>query len=213
MDAVEQNLDELIARILAGDRQLFHQLIRPVERSIYFLCYSLLKNEQDAEDAAQDTAINIFRHLSSFRGDAKFKTWALAIARNEALARIRKAGRRQEESLDAGLETPGGEVTPLALTDWREIPSEALERKELGQLLRQAIGQLPELYRNVLLLRDIEEMDGRETAAALGISEAAVKVRLHRARIMLQRELAPQLPLYAPRKKRAFWGPGREGAR
>jgi RNA polymerase sigma-70 factor (ECF subfamily) len=205
--AEDQNPAELIAHILAGERQLFHDLIRPVERSIYRLCFTLLKNQQDAEDAAQDAAIKVFRNLQSFRGEAQFKTWALSIARNEALGRIRKAGRRREESLEAGIEELGGDATPLVLTDWREVPSEALERKELGVLLRAAVEALPELYRNVLLLRDIEEMDSRETATALGISEGAVKVRLHRARTMLQRELAPELRNYAP-KKRGFlrWG-------
>lgn len=212
MGAGEQNPAELIARILAGDHQLFHTLIRPVERSIYRLCFTLLKNQHDAEDAAQETAIKIYRNLANFRGEAQFKTWALSIARNEALGRIRKAGRRQEESLEASTEDLGGDATPLVLTDWREVPSEALERKQLGELLRTAVEALPELYRNVLLLRDIEEMDSRETATALGISEGAVKVRLHRARMMLQRQLAPQLKDYAPQtrsKLRGFFGWGR----
>ncbi len=93
------------------------------------------------------------------------------------------------------------------LTSWREIPAETLERKELGDLLRKAIAGLPEIYRNVVLLRDIEEMDIRETAAVLGITEGAVKVRLHRGRALLQRTLAPQLRGYAPRRKGLFgWG-------
>jgi RNA polymerase sigma-70 factor (ECF subfamily) len=87
------------------------------------------------------------------------------------------------------------------LTSWREVPLEALERKELGAILRRAIEGLPEIYRNVVLLRDIEEMDVRETSTALGITEGAVKVRLHRARTLLQRELAPRLEGFAPRRK------------
>jgi RNA polymerase sigma-70 factor, ECF subfamily len=86
------------------------------------------------------------------------------------------------------------------------VPTAALEQKELGEILRKAIEGLPEIYRNIVLLRDIEEMDIRETAAVLGISEGAVKVRLHRARAMLQRELAPQLKAFAPQRKGIFGG-------
>jgi RNA polymerase sigma-70 factor (ECF subfamily) len=129
----------------------------------------------------------------------------LSIARNEGLGRLRKAGSRREDSLDAEIDDSTGDYTPAMLTSWREVPCEALERKELGAILRQAIEGLPQIYRNVVLLRDIEEMDVRETAAALGITEGAVKVRLHRARAMLQKELAPRLGGYAP-KRRGFFG-------
>ncbi len=198
---------ECIRRILAGEKQLFHALIRPCERAIYFLLLSLLRNEAEAEDAAQETAIKVYLNLRNFRGDAQFRTWVLSIARNEGLGRLRKAGTRREESLDAETSELSGDYTPAVLTSWREVPSEALERKELGALLRKAIEGLPEIYRNVVLLRDIEEMDVRETAAALGITEGAVKVRLHRARALLQRDLAPRLKGFAPRRKGLFgWG-------
>jgi RNA polymerase sigma-70 factor (ECF subfamily) len=128
----------------------------------------------------------------------------LSIARNEGLGRLRKTGARREDSLDAGTDDQTGDYTPAILTSWREVPFEALERQELGALLRQAIERLPAIYRNVVLLRDIEEMDVRETAAALGITEGAVKVRLHRARTLLQRELAPKLEGFAPRSKGLF---------
>jgi len=186
---------------------LFHELIQPCERPIYFLLMSLLRNESEAEDAAQDTAIKVYQNLKNFRGDSQFRTWVLSIARNEGLGRIRKAGSRREDSLDAGTDGQTGDNTPAVLTSWREIPSEALEQKELGAVLRQAIDGLPEIYRNVVLLRDIEEMDVRETAAALGITEGTVKVRLHRARTMLQRDLAPRLKAFAPKRKGLFgWG-------
>lgn len=198
---------ELIRRILSGERELFHELIRPSERSIYLMLYSLLGNEMDAEDAAQETVIKVFLNLGQFRGESQFKTWVLSIARNEGLGRIRKTGRLREDSLDAEVEELSGDATPLVLTDWREVPLEALERKELGALLREAVNRLPEIYRNVLILRDIEEMDGRETATALGISEGAAKVRLHRARTLLQRELAPELQNFAPKRRGLFgWG-------
>lgn len=197
---------ECIRRILGGEKQLFHDLIRPCERAIYFLLLSLLKNETEAEDAAQETAIKVYLNLQNFRGEAQFRTWVLSIARNEGLGRLRKLGTRREDSLETDTDEQTGDYTPAILTSWKEIPSEALEQKELGAILRKAIEGLPEIYRNIVLLRDIEEMDIRETASALGISEGAVKVRLHRARALLQRELAPELKRFAPRRKGWFGG-------
>ena len=208
MTATNPELEaERIRRIVAGEEQLFHELIRPCERSIYFLLNSMLRNEADAEDAAQETVIKVFRNLHMFRGDSQFKTWVLSIARNEGLGRLRKMESRREDSLDALSDDQGGDYTPAILTSWREIPAEALEQKELGAVLRNAIEGLPEIYRNVVLLRDIEEMDVRETAEALAITEGAVKVRLHRARALLQKNLAPKLNGFAPKRRGLFgWG-------
>src|ERR1035438_4335715 len=130
---------DCIRRILAGEKGLFHDLIRPCERSIYFMLLSILRNETGAEDAAQDTVIKIYLNLQNFRGDSQFRTWVLSIARNEGLGRLRKAGSRREDSLDAETDESSGDYTPAILTSWREIPSEALEREELGVLLRKAI--------------------------------------------------------------------------
>ncbi|HUA97658.1 MAG TPA: sigma-70 family RNA polymerase sigma factor [Terracidiphilus sp.] len=198
---------ELIRRVLDGEKQLFHELIRPCERAVYFLLLSMLRNEAEAEDAAQDTAIKVFRNLQMFRGDSQFRTWVLSIARNEGLGRLRRAESRREDSLDELTEEQGGDFTPAILMSWREVPAEVLERKEVGALLREAIDRLPAIYRNVVLLRDIEQLDGRDTAAALGITEGAVKVRLHRARALLQRELAPKLKGVVPKRARLLrWG-------
>ena len=199
---------DCIRRILAGEKQLFHDLIRPCERSIYFLLFTLLRNQAEAEDAAQETTIKVFRNLHLFRGESQFRTWVLSIARNEGLGRIRKAESRREDSLEELTEGQSGDFTPAVLTSWSEIPAAALERKELGAILRRAVEGLPEIYRNVVMLRDIEEMDVRESAAALGISEGAVKVRLHRARALLQRDLAPRLKGFAPKKRGKFFGWG-----
>lgn len=208
MTAGNLELDtEYIRRILAGEKHLFHQLIRPCERAIYFLLFSLLHNEAEAEDAAQETVLKVYRNLHLFRGDSQFRTWVLSIARNEGLGRLRKTESRREDSLDAITDDQAGDYTPAFLASWREVPAEALERKELGDILRKAIDGLSPIYRNVLLLRDIEEMDVRETALALGVTEGTVKVRLHRARAMLQRELAPKLKAFAPKRARLFgWG-------
>jgi RNA polymerase sigma-70 factor (ECF subfamily) len=195
---------ELIARIIAGETDLFHELIRPYERMVYLSILTMLRNEQEAEDAAQEVMINAFRHLKSFRGDAKFSTWLVTIAMNEGRQRLRKAKAAQLESLDEGKEDREGDFTPAVLTDWREIPSEALEKKEMRQKLREAVEELPPIYREVLVLRDLEELNQQETASALGINVALVKVRLHRARMMLQKMLAPYLRTAAPAKMGFF---------
>ena len=193
---------QMIAKILAGDSKLFHELIRPYERRVYVMALSFLRNEADAEDAAQEAFLKAFRKLSSFRGEAKFGTWLVSITLNEARSRIRSRNTMKMESLD---EPPDdhGPTSPYLLRDWKEIPSEALERKEVRLLLEQAITGLPLIYREVFQLRDIDQLSINEAAAALGISIAAVKVRLHRARMMLQKKLAPELKQVAP--KRRWW--------
>jgi RNA polymerase sigma-70 factor (ECF subfamily) len=189
----------MIASILAGDTQLFHELIRPYERRVYAMALSFLHNEADAEDVAQEAFLKAFRNLASFRGDAKFGTWLVSITLNEARSRIRRRDAIKMESLDE----PEGQTSPALLRDWKEIPSEALERKEVRSLLHQAITALPVIYREVFQLRDIEQLSVNEAAEALGITTSSVKVRLHRARMMLQKNLAPQLKEMAP--KRRWW--------
>ena len=204
MPATVEREKELIARIIAGETNLFHELIRPYERMVYLSILAMLRNEQEAEDAAQEVMVNAFRHLKGFRGDAKFSTWLVTIAMNEGRQRLRKAKAAQLESLDEDKEDREGDFTPAVLTDWREIPSEALEKKEMRQKLREAVEQLPPIYREVLVLRDLEELNQEETAKALGISITLVKVRLHRARMMLQKTLAPYLKTTVPAKKGFF---------
>jgi RNA polymerase sigma-70 factor (ECF subfamily) len=195
---------KMIASILAGDTQLYHELIRPYERSVYMMALSYVKNEADAEDVAQEAFLKAFHHLSSFRAEARFSTWLVGIALNEARSRLRRAGLLRMESID---DTPeeGGHISPAILRDWREVPSEALERKEVRQMLQKAITNLPEKYREVFLLRDVEEMNIVETAAALSITVGNVKVRLHRARLMLQKQLTPLLRNMNPRRRWIPW--------
>ncbi len=183
----------LIARILGGERELFHELVRPYEKSVYFATFSILQNEQDAEDAAQETMLKALKNLHNFRAESKFSTWLISIAVNEARARMRHARVLKFESVDQPAEDEEGSFTPAVITDWREVPLQALERKELREQLQRAIASLPEIYREVLLLRDVEEFNIAETAAALGVSEGVVKTRLLRARLMMQKILAPQL--------------------
>ena len=201
-DATEAGL---IARILAGEKELFHELIRPYERMVYLTLLAIVKNEADAEDAAQEAVISSYRYLSSFRGHAKFSTWLTTIAINEGRKRLRKAKTAAEESIEKEVEGQDGDFTPAPLTDWREVPLEALERKELREALRTAVAELPDIYRHVFILRDLEELNIEETSQAMGISVGVVKVRLHRARIMLQKRLVPYLKTAAP-ARRGFFG-------
>jgi RNA polymerase sigma-70 factor (ECF subfamily) len=196
--AAARNETALISRVVAGESELFHELIRPYERLVYVTIFAILRNETDAEDGAQETMISAFRNLKSFRNEAKFSTWLVTIAMNEARKRLRKAKTAAEDSLDEPKEENEGDFTPAVLTDWREVPLEALERKELKEKLQEAVKMLPEKYREVFVLRDIEELNQQETAEALGITVTLVKVRLHRARMMLQKLLVPYLKSQAP---------------
>jgi RNA polymerase sigma-70 factor, ECF subfamily len=193
-----ENEAALITRILTGETELFHDLIRPYERLVYVTIFAILKNETEAEDGAQETMISAFRNLRTFRGEAKFSTWLVTIAMNEARKRLRKTKSTAEDSLDEPVEEGEGRFTPAVLTDWREIPLQALERKELRAKLRGAVATLPVKYREVFVLRDVEGLNQEETAAALGINITLVKVRLHRARMMLQKVLSPYLKGEAP---------------
>lgn len=193
----------MIAAILAGDQRQFHELIRPFERSVYMMALSMLRNEAEAEEVAQEAFLRAFRNLAKFRAESKFSTWLISITLNEARSRLRRRQIVKMESLDAP-EEGQGHVTPALLRDWREIPSEALERGEIRLMLRRAIEDLPEIYREVFVLRDMEEMSVNEVAEATGLSVSAVKVRLHRARLMLQKRLAPELKSCVKTAKRRW---------
>ncbi|MFY9852674.1 MAG: sigma-70 family RNA polymerase sigma factor [Terracidiphilus sp.] len=195
---------QMIAAILAGDTELYHALIRPYELSVYRMALSYMKNESDAEDVAQEAFLKALRKLSAFRGESKFSTWLISITLNEARRRLRHQSTLRFESIDEAPDE-GGHVSPAILRDWREIPSEALERSEVRELLQTAINNLSPIYRQVLLLRDVEELSIDEAATVLEISLSSVKVRLHRARIMLQKELAPKLKSLNPERRWFQW--------
>jgi RNA polymerase sigma-70 factor (ECF subfamily) len=199
---------ELIASILAGEREKFHILILPYEAQLFRTAFALVKNEQEAEDVVQDAVLKAYRNLRSFRGDAKFSTWLIAITLNEARGRLRRENRAVVDSLDERREE-NADFTPAALTDWREVPLAALERQEIRALVQKAVAELPDAYREIVTLRDIEECSVNDTAAVLGISVALVKVRLHRARMLLQKRLAPLLSQTVKVKdkpRRTFFG-------
>jgi RNA polymerase sigma-70 factor (ECF subfamily) len=184
---------ELIRRVQNGDHERFYDLVRPYERRLYRTAFAILRNEADAEDAAQEAVLKAFANIRQFRAEARFSTWLIQIAVNESLMRKRKQHGDVMEPLDTGQEGEEGAYTPRDFADWREVPSESLERKEVRSALARAIASLGQKYREVFVLRDIEQMSIEETARALSISQASVKTRLLRARLMLRDLLAPGL--------------------
>jgi RNA polymerase sigma-70 factor (ECF subfamily) len=206
MTAVSEDRGEakMIASILAGNTHEFHELIRPYERCVYSMALSMLQNEADAEDAAQEAFLKAFRNLKGFRAESKFSTWLISIVLNEARSRLRQKKTMKIQSLDEGPDEQG-QTLPALLRDWREIPSETLERQEVRSLLLRAITDLPPIYREIFLLRDVQELTVSESAEALGITAGSVKVRLHRARMMLQKTLAPQLKQVNPKTEVVPW--------
>src|ERR1700758_2916395 len=182
---------ELMQRICAGETDLFYELIRPYERGVFFAAASILGNDADAEEVAQEAVLKAFKNLARFRQESKFSTWLIQIAINEAKMKLRKDRRHLYESIDNGQQTDEGDYIPTDFSDWREIPSDALEQSELREALEEALKSLPEKYRTVLILRDVQQMSIAETAQILGLTEENVKTRTSRARLQMRDLLAP----------------------
>lgn len=189
---LSQRDSELIRRVQAGERQLFHELVRPYERAVFITTYGILRDHADAEDAAQETMLKALMHLDQLGDPQKFKGWLLQIAVNEA--RLKRRGKHANlfEPLDgnanADSETP---FMPRDFADWREWPSDVAERKEIREHISRALDSLPDIYREIFILRDVQQLSANECADALGITVPAVKVRLHRARLMMRECLTP----------------------
>jgi len=188
----DENEQALIARIRNGDSSLFAELVKPYERRVYVTALALLRNEADAQDVAQEAILKAFANLRQFRGESRFSTWLIQITVNEARMRQRKQHASLFEPIGDSQDEEGA-YTPRDFADWREIPSEALERSEVRTLLTQALESLAQKYREVFLLRDVQQVSIEETAKVLGISIASVKTRLLRARLMLRDILSPAL--------------------
>jgi len=181
--AEQLNEEMLIQRVRDGEHDLFYELIHPYERRIYAAAFAILRNEADAEDVAQEALLKAFKHIGQ-------------ITINEARMRIRRSHANIMEPID-GRQGDGqdgeGSYTPRDFADWREIPSETLERNEVRQKLAEALAGVGQIYREVFVLRDMQHLSIEETAKTLGISAASVKTRLLRARLMLRDLLAPGL--------------------
>ena len=182
----------LIAQLRAGDETAFEQVVRTYGGRLLAVARRILGSEEDARDVVQEAFLNAFKSLDRFEGNAKLSTWLHRIAVNAALMKLRTRKRRPEQPLDGLL--PGflddGHYEER-FQSWEEPIDKALERAETRELVRQKIDELPESYRTVLVLRDIEGLDTEETANMLGLSVNAAKIRLHRARQALRTMLAP----------------------
>jgi RNA polymerase sigma-70 factor (ECF subfamily) len=184
--------EDLIRRIQSGERDLFYELVRPYERRVYAAAFAILHNPADAEDASQEAILKAFAHLHQFRSESRFSTWLIQIAINEARMRLRREHHEIMRPLEEQQDEEGT-YTPREFSDWRELPSEALERVEVRDLLLEALASLGEKYRKIFVLRDVNHLSIEEVAETLGISRGSVKTRLLRARLMLRDLLAAKL--------------------
>jgi RNA polymerase sigma-70 factor (ECF subfamily) len=188
----KHNEAALIDRIRKGEKELFYELIQPYEHSVYLTILSVLRNHSDAEEVAQEALLKAFTHLDQLREAEKFKAWLLLIAVNEARMRRRKDRRHLYESMEEqAMETEDGEFMPREFADWREIPSDIVERKQIRTAVQRAVNNLPEKYREVFVLRDMQHLSVTETAEVLGLTVPTVKTQLHRARLQMREQLAP----------------------
>jgi RNA polymerase sigma-70 factor (ECF subfamily) len=182
----------LVAALRVGDDTAFEVVVRNYGGRLFVVARQVLGSEQDAHDALQDAFITAFKAIDRFEGKSKLSTWLHRIVVNAALMRLRSKRRKREQSIDDLLPTfqaDGHQNRPTP--EWNQSALAGIERKETQAAVRASIDQLPDDYRTVLLLRDIQELDTAEVAGLLGITEGNVKVRLHRARQALKTLLEP----------------------
>lgn len=183
-----------MARLKRGDTQAFEELVRRYSGRLLRAARRILPSEEDARDALQDAFVAAFRSLGNFEATARLSTWLHRIVVNASLMKLRTRRRKPEEAIEEYLPrfAEDGHQSPPS-TPWNESAEAMVEREELRRLVRDSIERLPESYRTVLVLRDLEELSTEETAAMLGASPNAVKIRLHRARQALRGLLDPQM--------------------
>lgn len=185
---------ELVPRLRAGDEEAFEELVRLHTPRMLRLARRLLQSEEDARDAVQDAFAASFRSIRNFGSAALLSTWLYRIVVNACLMKLRTRRRKPEEDIEQYLPRFHGDGHHAeAAVRWAESPETAVQRRELAALVRQAIDELPDGYRTVLLLRDIEELSTDEVAATLRVTPNAVKIRLHRARQALRTLLDPHM--------------------
>jgi RNA polymerase sigma-70 factor (ECF subfamily) len=182
---------QLVARLRVGDGASYEQLVRTYGGRLLAVARRLVRNEEDARDCVQEAFLQAFRNIEKFEQRASLGSWLHRIVTNAALMKLRARARRPEASIEDLLpqfDADGQRAAPEAEL---AVSLELLERREVREAVRRSIDQLPDGYRNVLLIRDIEGYDTAETAALLGLTPGAVKTRLHRARTALKSLLAP----------------------
>jgi RNA polymerase sigma-70 factor (ECF subfamily) len=179
---------ELVHRAQGGDFAAFESLVARYERRLFGLALRIVRRQHDAEEVVQQTFLSVIENIGKFRGESLFSTWLTRIAMNHALLLLRREKRHKTLPLgsDGGEERYEDVPRPEFIAQWRETPDEIASRRESREILDEALSQLDEKYRLVFLLRDMEGLSVAETAAALDISPANVKVRLLRARLKLR---------------------------
>ena len=175
--------DEVVRRVLDGDIGLFEIIMRRYNQRLFRVARSVVKDDSEAEDIIQEAYVRAYEHLSQFEGRAKFSTWLTKIAIYEAYARVRRFDYRNVDSV-SNLEDQG-----MDLKSKEHDPEQQTFDDEMRMLLERALDAIPDDYRSIFMLREIEGLSTAETAECLEISEENVKTRLHRARALLQREL------------------------
>jgi RNA polymerase sigma-70 factor (ECF subfamily) len=183
----------LAERLLSGDPAGFDEFVQSYRRRLFQYSFLMCGHREDAEEVAQETLIRVFSNLDQLRDPQRLKSWVFRIAKNECLMKRRKSVFAPEHELSledlhprAGLD---GESQTIEIADWSGLPDDAAQRSEYRRIIGEAIRQLPEAYRAVILLRDVEELTTEEAASVLDISTDLVKTRLHRARLALRQKL------------------------
>lgn len=183
---------QLAKELLSGKPEGFDRFVDVYHTKLFQYAYLMCGNREDAEEVSQETLLNVFKTMDQLREPARLKAWVFRIAKNACLTKRRRSVFAPARVLSLEELMPprsGAADGPLQIADWRNPPDADLLRSELREALNQAIGELPEIYRSVLLLRDVEGLSTDETAEVLELNEAAVKQRLHRARLAVRAKL------------------------
>jgi RNA polymerase sigma-70 factor, ECF subfamily len=179
----------LVEASMSGDIAAFEELVRRYDRKLLRIALQVTHNREDAQEAVQETFLKAYQKLNQFRGNSKFSTWLIRIALNEALMTLRRQ-RRYSRELPLEYEDPNDNKLPLDVADWSPNPEQLYSRSELQEILRKALEGLSPALRVVFVLRDVEVLSIKETAAALDLHPSAVKARLLRARLQLRENLS-----------------------
>ncbi len=177
-------------RLLSGDPEGFDAFVESYRRKLFQYTFLMCGHREDAEEVAQETLMRVFSNLEQLRDPQSLKAWVFRIAKNECLMKRRKSifAPEHELSLD-NLHPANGETQKVEIADWSSLPDDAAQRSEYRRIIGEAIRELPDTYRSVILLRDVEELTTDEAASVLDISTDLVKTRLHRARLALRQKL------------------------
>jgi len=188
--------EEVVDRVRSGATALYELIVRRYNQRLYRIARAILRDDTEAEDVMQEAYVRAYQHLGQFEGRAPFATWLTRIAVHEALARLRTRQKMRQ------LEPPGDdEAMETPILEKSLDPEQETSKREVARLLEEELLNLPEQYRSVLMLRDVEDLSTAETAEALGLTEENVKVRLHRGRLMMRRNLTDRI---GARAKEAF---------